>query len=255
VTSQAEDEATVIIVDKMTKEYGPVQAVKNINLTVAQGQFFGFLGPNGAGKTTTIKIMVGLLKPTRGNITIGGYNINEFPLQARKITGYIPDKPFLYDKLTGREFLDFIARLYGLDMGQAREKSEQYLEIFKLREWGDELIESYSHGMKQKIVITSALLHDPQVIIVDEPMVGLDPEGALLVKNILRQRAHQGVTIFMSTHTLAIAQQLCDRIAIIHKGTIIADGSIDELKKKVSAGTEELEDIFLELTGDHDQVK
>ncbi|MBN2381530.1 ABC transporter ATP-binding protein [bacterium] len=245
----------MIILEHLSKCYGPVQAVTELNLKIPKGQLFGFLGPNGAGKTTTIKILAGLLEPSQGTVTIAGFNLKTHPEQAKRLTGYIPDKPFLYDKLTGREFLEFIARLYQLNVPALSARIEYYLELFQLKDWGDELIESYSHGMKQKIVMSSALLHDPQVLIVDEPMVGLDPEGALLVKKLFKDLTRQGVTIFMSTHTLAIAQQLCDRIAIIKKGVIIADGSIDELKKLVKTGVEELEDIFLELTQDQAQVQ
>jgi ABC-2 type transport system ATP-binding protein len=245
----------MIEITNLVKVFGKVRAVDHISLTIPKGQFFGFLGPNGAGKTTTIKILTGLLKPTQGNVSISGYDLSEQSLKAKGLTGYIPDKPHLYEKLTGWEFLEFIARIYKVEERIAHKRIDEFFTIFKLAEWGHELIEGYSHGMKQKLVMSAALLHDPQVVIVDEPMVGLDPEGALLVKKIFRSLVKKGVTIFMSTHTLAIAQQLCDRIAIIMKGQIVADGDIEHLKGLSQSGSDELEDIFLELTKDTHQVQ
>ncbi|MFC1852699.1 ABC transporter ATP-binding protein [candidate division CSSED10-310 bacterium] len=245
----------MIELDGLSKTFGRVKAVNNISLTIPQGQFFGFLGPNGAGKTTTIKILAGLLKPTSGRVTMGGFDITTDGMKAKKITGYIPDKPFLYEKLTAHEFLEFIARIYELEWREAQQRMKEYLDIFRLSEWKNELIESFSHGMKQKLVMSAALLHNPQIIIVDEPMVGLDPEGALLVRKIFKNLVEQGVTIFMSTHTLPIAQQLCDRIVIIQRGIIVADGDIDTLKQKAHSGSNELEDIFLQLTRDTEEMR
>lgn len=245
----------MITIEKLNKRFGSIVAVDSLSLSIPEGQLFGFLGPNGAGKTTTIKILAGILKPTSGSVSIGGFDLATHPRQAKQITGYIPDKPFLYEKLSGYEFLEFIARLYGLDVKRAMVRAEEYLDMFRLTRWSHEQIEGYSHGMKQKLVMSSALLHEPRVIIVDEPMVGLDPEGALQVKTIFRQLVRKGVTIFMSTHTLAIAQQLCDRIAIIHQGTIIADGSFAQLRDLSRHQATELEDIFLELTRDTEQIR
>jgi len=234
----------------LTKKYSKVKAIDGINLEIKQGEIFGFLGPNGAGKTTTIKIMVGLLKPTSGRVIIDGNDIAKNPLEAKKVIGFIPDRPFLYEKLTGKEFLRFMAGLYSIDTNTYESKISELLELFELTEWGDELIEGYSHGMQQRLVMSSALIHNPKVIIVDEPMVGLDPKGARLVKEIFKAISLKGTTIFMSTHTLEIAEEMCDRIAIIQEGKVIALGTMDELRKKVdSTGDQGLESVFLVLTG------
>jgi ABC-2 type transport system ATP-binding protein len=233
----------------LTKRYGNITAISNINLTIPNGQFFGFLGPNGAGKTTTIKTIVGLLKPTSGIVKVEGFDVQKDPIQAKRVVGFIPDKPFIYEKLTGREFLRFVAGLYEVNGNEVDTRIEQLLEMFELADWKDELIESYSHGMRQKIVMSSALLHQPKVIVVDEPMVGLDPKGARQVKKIFKEICARGTTIFMSTHTLEIAEQMCDYIAIIQKGTIIAQGTVSELRIIARTGMTKLEDIFLELTG------
>ncbi|HCX90996.1 MAG: ABC transporter [Deltaproteobacteria bacterium CG_4_9_14_3_um_filter_44_9] len=234
----------------LTKKYSKVKAIDGINLEIKQGEIFGFLGPNGAGKTTTIKIMVGLLKPTSGRVIIDGNDIAKNPLEAKKVVGFIPDRPFLYEKLTGKEFLRFMAGLYSIDTNSYESKISELLELFELTEWGDELIEGYSHGMQQRLVMSSALIHNPKVIIVDEPMVGLDPKGARLVKEIFKAISLKGTTIFMSTHTLEIAEEMCDRIAIIQEGKVIALGTMDELRKKVdSTGDQGLESVFLVLTG------
>ena len=223
-------------------------AVDHLNLDVRKGIVFGFLGPNGAGKTTTIKMMAGILKPTEGQIIINGMDLSTQPSEVKRCTGFIPDRPFLYEKLTGREFLRFLSGLYQLNHAESQEDHiSEILEMFDLSHWGDELIESYSHGMKQRMVMCGALLHEPQVIIVDEPMVGLDPRGARLVKNIFRDLAKKGTTIFMSTHSLEVAQEVCEEIAIIQAGKIIASGTAEDLKKV--AGTDgNLENIFLKLT-------
>jgi ABC-2 type transport system ATP-binding protein len=240
---------TLIELINLTKRYGNITAISNINLTIPNGQFFGFLGPNGAGKTTTIKTIVGLLKPTSGTVKVEGFDVQKEPILAKRVVGFIPDKPFIYEKLTGREFLRFVAGLYEVNGNQVDSRIEQLLEMFELTDWKDELIESYSHGMRQKIVMSSALLHQPKVIVVDEPMVGLDPKGARQVKKIFKEICARGTTIFMSTHTLEIAEQMCDYIAIIQKGTIIAQGTVSELRIIAKTGLTKLEDIFLELTG------
>lgn len=239
-----------IEISHLTKKYGNVLAVSDLTLQIAPGEFFGFLGPNGAGKTTTIKILAGLLKPTLGMVRVGGYDIRQQPIEAKRIIGFIPDRPFIYQKLTGREFLRFVAGLYELDSRVYKERIERLLDMFELIEWGDELIESYSHGMKQKLVMSSALLHQPKVLIVDEPMVGLDPKGARLVKEIFKRVSNEGTTIFMSTHTLEVAEQMCHRIGIIQKGNLLAQGTIAELQQMAQTSLTKLEDIFLELTGD-----
>jgi ABC-2 type transport system ATP-binding protein len=209
---------------------------------------FGFLGPNGAGKTTTIKMMAGVLKPTEGEVLIDGIDMANDPSEAKRRIGFVPDQPFVYEKLTGREFLQFVAGLYGLNHSQSLNGNmTQLLELFELRHWSDELIESFSHGMKQRLIMCAALLHEPKVIIVDEPMVGLDPKAARLVKDIFRNQAQKGRTIFMSTHSLEVAQEVCQEIAIIQAGKIIATGTGEDLKRQ--AGVDgNLENIFLKLT-------
>ena len=231
----------------LTKLYGKLTAVNGINLEVAQGEVFGFLGPNGAGKTTTIKMMAGLLRPTSGSALIGGYDVQQKPLKAKFITGFIPDRPFLYEKLTATEFMHFVAKLY--DMNDPKTRISELLGLFGLSEWSEELVENFSHGMKQRLVMASSLLHKPQVLVVDEPMVGLDPRGARLVKDIFKDLASTGVTIFMSTHTLEIVEHMCTRVAIINKGDIIAEGSVEDLGRMARMPSSHLEPIFLRLTG------
>ncbi len=238
-----------IEINHLTKRYGNITAVSDLTLQIAQGEFFGFLGPNGAGKTTTIKILAGLLKPTSGTVRIAGFDIQRQPLEAKRVIGFIPDRPFIYPKLTGREFLKFVAGLYELESEIYLKRIERFLDMFELTAWGDELIESYSHGMKQKLVMSSALLHQPRVLIVDEPMVGLDPKGARVVKEIFKRVSQEGTTIFMSTHSLEVAEQMCHRIGIILKGNLIAQGTIGELQQMAQTSLTRLEDIFLELTG------
>lgn len=242
----------MIEISNLTKRYGNITAVSDLNLTIPSGQFFGFLGPNGAGKTTTIKTLVGLLKPSSGTVKVEGFDVQKQPIQAKQVVGFIPDKPFIYEKLTGREFLQFNAGLYQVAPNEIESRIAQLLDTFELSDWGNELVESFSHGMRQKLVMSAALIHQPKVIVVDEPMVGLDPKGARMVKKIFREICTQGTTIFMSTHTLEIAEQMCDKIAIIQKGQIIAEGTIDELRRLAKSSLSSLEDIFLELTGGHD---
>ncbi len=242
----------MIKLNNLKKLYGKLTAVNGINLEVAQGEVFGFLGPNGAGKTTTIKMMAGLLQPTSGRALIGGYDVQQEPLKAKFITGFIPDRPFLYEKLTATEFMHFVAKLY--DMNDPKTRISELLGLFGLSEWADELVENFSHGMKQRLVMASSLLHKPQVLVVDEPMVGLDPRGARLVKDIFKDLASNGVTIFMSTHTLEIVEQMCTRVAIIHKGDIIAEGSVEDLGRMARMPNSHLESIFLRLTGGDEAV-
>jgi len=237
----------MIKLTNLTKNYGKLKAVNDITLHVTQGEIFGFLGPNGAGKTTTIKMMAGLLQPTGGSILIGGYDIQKEPLKAKFITGFIPDRPFLYEKLTATEFMNFVADLY--EMKSAGTRIKELLELFGLPEWANELVENFSHGMKQRLVMAAALLHEPKVLVVDEPMVGLDPRGARLVKDIFKDLSSKGVTVFMSTHTLEIVEQMCTRVAIIHKGDIIAEGSVEDLGRMARMPESHLEPIFLKLTG------
>ncbi len=232
----------------LTKRYSDIMAVDNINLLIPKGEIFGFIGPNGAGKTTTINMMGGILAPTSGTVAICGINMEAHPEKAKSKIGFIPDRPYLYEKLTGMEFLRFTADLYGVDEDAFIRKSREKLEMFSLTDWSNELIESYSHGMKQRLVMAAALLHDPEVIIVDEPMVGLDPVAINMVKDLFRRLAKQGVTVFMSTHTLKVAEDVCDRIGIIHKGSLIAIGTTEELKRDAHAAEADFEQVFIRLT-------
>ena len=232
----------------LTKRYSDIMAVDNINLFIPKGEIFGFIGPNGAGKTTTINMLGGILAPTSGTVAICGINMEEHPEKAKSKIGFIPDRPYLYEKLTGMEFLRFTADLYGVDEDAFLRKAREKLEMFSLTDWSDELIESYSHGMKQRLVMAAALLHDPEVIIVDEPMVGLDPVAINMVKDLFQRLAKQGVTVFMSTHTLKVAEDVCDRIGIIHKGSLIALGTTEDLKRDAHAAEADLEQVFIRLT-------
>lgn len=235
--------------DNVVKRYGSFEAVRGLSLDIEPGQIFGFLGPNGAGKTTTIRMVAGVLQPTAGRISVGSHDLAEAPELAKKSIGYIPDRPHLYEKLTGGEFLRFVAGLWGRNGQGTEDRADRLLELFQLTDWKDELIESYSHGMRQKLLITSALIHQPQLIVVDEPMVGLDPRSARVLKDLLRAYVDQGGTVFLSTHTLEVAEVLCERIAIINHGEIIAEGSMEELRAHAEAGEAGLEDIFLKVTG------
>jgi len=239
----------------LTKRFGSLTAVNNVSLKIQTGEVFGFLGPNGAGKTTTIKMIAGILEPTEGNIIIDGKDLAEDPVGAKQVTGFIPDRSFLYEKLSGIEFLQFVASLYGMDGGRAQARIRELLTLFEMDGWAGDLIEGYSHGMKQRLVMSAALIHEPKVIVVDEPMVGLDPKGTRLVKTIFRSLSGKGVSIFMSTHTLAIAEEMCDRIGIIHEGNLIAVGTASELRQKAGAEEHGLEAVFLRLTEDSRGMK
>jgi len=232
----------------LTKRYGKTLAVDRLNLSVAPGEIFGFIGPNGAGKTTTIRMMGGTLSPTAGAVVIDGIDMAARPEEAKRRIGFIPDRPFLYEKLTGMEFMRFSADLYGVGDGTFLQKAEELLRTFGLFDWSHDLIEAYSHGMKQRLVISAALLHNPRVIVVDEPMVGLDPAAIKMVKDILKDLARRGTAVFMSTHTLSVAEDLCDRIGIIHRGALIALGTTRELKRMAQAQQADLEEVFLKLT-------
>lgn len=230
-----------------TYSKGSIKAVDNIDLDIKPGEIFGFLGPNGAGKTTTLKMIVGLLKPDNGKIFIDGINAWESPMEAKKLISYVPDTPEIYDKLKGIEYLNFIADMYEIPKDIRPERMEKYLEMFNLKNAIGDIIGSYSHGMKQKLVLISALLHEPKLFILDEPMVGLDPKSSFQLKELMRHRCDEGKTVFFSTHVLEVAEKLCDRIAIINKGKIIALGTMDELRSHAEE-RESLENIFLELT-------
>lgn len=242
------DKETILTVSGLIKKFGDFHAVNNVSFSVEPGTIFGFLGPNGAGKTTTIKMLAGLLKPDGGTISIGGHQMAAEPLACKKITAYIPDRPYLYEKLTGHEFLQFMASLYDLSPRQFAE-NERYLKLFDLDNWQHHLVESYSHGMRQKLIMTSAFMLDAPLIIVDEPMVGLDPKSARLVKELFKEEAGKGKAIFLSTHSLEIAEELCDSIAIIVEGSLRCLGSLENLRTQAKMDDSRLEEIFLELTG------
>jgi len=239
----------VITLTGLTKRYGRFTAVDGIDLTVPKGELFGFLGPNGAGKTTTFRMIAGIILPTGGRIQIGGVDLLRQPLLAKRRLGYIPDRPFVYDKVTGAEFLRFVAALYDAQDASLERRIDELLDLFELTPWKHELTESYSHGMRQKLIIASALVHRPEVIVVDEPMVGLDPKGARLLKDLFRQFVNRGGTILMSTHTLEVAEGMCDRIAIMQAGRILAHGTMADLREQTESGDASLEDLFLRLTG------
>ncbi len=236
----------------LVKRFGDKLAVNNVSFDVQSGEVFGFLGPNGAGKTTTIKMLVGLLQPTSGIARMAGHDVQAQPLEAKAASGYVPDTPNLYAKLSGRELLRFVGDLYGMDRGQAARRIDELLRMFDLAEAADDTIDSYSHGMQQKTSLAAALMHDPRVLVLDEPTVGLDPRSARLIKDILRQMADRGAAVMLSTHILEIAERMCDRVGIIDHGELIAVGTMDELRARDSSGEASLEDIFLSLTGGAD---
>lgn len=238
----------------LTKTYGALTAVQNVTLQIRPGEIYGFLGPNGAGKTTTIKMLVGLLKPSAGVARIDGYDVQRQPLAAKSRLGYVPDQPVLYDKLRGREFLAFVARLYRVDAATAARRGEELLRVFDLADVGSDLVESYSHGMRQKLALAGALIHRPNVLFLDEPTVGLDPKSARLIKDLLLQLRESGVAVMMSTHILEIAERMCDRVGIIEHGQLIAEGSVADLRSR-RGGAQSLEDVFLELTGGADYAE
>ena len=237
----------MIEITDVTKQYGPKVAVKDLNLVVPAGELFAFLGPNGAGKTTTIKMLCGLLFPTTGTVRVGGFDLKAQGDQARAVISYVPDQPFLYEKLTGREFLQFTADLYGMPPARTREKMAEVIELFHLDDFVDDLTERYSHGMRQRTVFAAALIHEPKLLIADEPTVGLDPKSIRELKTLLRQLATGGMTVFLSTHTLDIAQELADRIGIIDHGQLIGCGTMADLRKQ-AARDGSLEDLFMAIT-------
>lgn len=242
-----QQETKLVRTENLSKRFGKKTAVHSLNLHIEAGEFFCFLGPNGAGKTTTIKMLTGLLHPSEGSALLGGHDIQKQPIEAKRIIGYVPDSPFLYEKLTGREFMRFVAGLYKIPEDRRRENTDKLLEMFEILSVADQLIEDYSHGMRQKLSFASCFLHEPRVVIVDEPWVGLDPKNIRFVKDFLRQKTREGVTVFMSTHTLSIAQEIADRIGIIHNGRLLHLGTVAQIMS-LAAKPGSLEDVFLELT-------
>lgn len=232
----------------VTKKFGNFTAVDRVTLTVGSGEFYGFLGPNGAGKTTTIKMIAGLFTPTGGEIVVNGFSTARQPLEAKRTVGYVPDQPFLYDKLTGREFLYFVGGLFSLDKDFLHGRIGELLEHFEIGDWIDKRTEEYSQGMRQRVTICSGLLHDPRVLIIDEPMIGLDPRSAKIVKDTLHRKAQGGMTVFMSTHSLEVAEELCNRIGIINRGRLIFSDSLAALQQYKKQYDGKLESVFIELT-------
>lgn len=242
----------MIELSNVSKRYGTKLAVDQLSLTIPPGELFAFLGPNGAGKTTTIKMLCGLLFPSSGTVRVGGFDLAIEGDRARRLIAFVPDTPYLYEKLTGREFLKFIADMYGMEPARARQRTHEVIETFRLGEFIDDLTERYSHGMRQRTVFAAALLHEPKLLITDEPTVGLDPKSIRLLKDLLREEAERGTTVFLSTHSLDIAQELADRIGIIDRGRLIGCGSLESLRHQAElAGT--LEDVFLKLTAEEDE--
>ena len=232
----------------LSMDYGQLRALDRLNLEIKQGEFFAFLGPNAAGKTTTIKLLTGLLRPTAGSARICGFDIQADAMEAKRRIGYVPDVAEFYDKLTSLEFMTFIADLFEVDRDDARRRTEELVERFSLTAYATQRVENLSHGTRQRLAIASALLHEPEVIIIDEPMVGLDPRNARVVKEELKARSEAGTTIFLSTHLLNVAEELADRVGIIHRGRLIALGTVEELRKEREREGEDLEEIFLEMT-------
>jgi ABC-2 type transport system ATP-binding protein len=239
----------MIAIHDLVKRYGQFTAVDGVSLDVQPGEIHGFLGPNGAGKTTTLRMIAGLLKPTSGSVTVNGHDMTQEPEQAKASLGFIPDRPFIYEKLTAGEFLRFHGGLYGMNGNGLGDRVREMLELFELGRWENELVESFSHGMKQRVVMCAAFLHRPRAVIVDEPMVGLDPRGARLIKHVFRTMSARGVALLMSTHTLEVAQEMCDRISIILKGRIIASGTVPEIRAMGDRHDDQLTSVFLKLTG------
>lgn len=234
--------------DAVTRRYGPKVAVNNLSLTIPSGELFAFLGPNGAGKTTAIKMLTGLLRPSEGTVRVCGHDSVAQTREAAGLIGFVPEEGFLYDKLTGREFLEFTAEMRGFNAAEASERIARHAEIFEMAEYLDDLTETYSHGMRQRLIFAAAMLHDPPVLVVDEPMIGLDPKSVRLVKDLLRQRASAGATVFMSTHTLSVAEEIADRIGIIDRGRLNFLGTLGELRQASRDEHRSLEHLFLELT-------
>ena len=237
----------------LTKNYGKLAAVDGLNLEVPAGQIFGFLGPNGAGKTTTIRVMMGILKATSGKVLLDGHDVVGNAQKAKAISGFIPDRPFIYEKLSGHEFLEFVGRLHRVEPVRLKRRIAEMLERLELIQWQDELVESYSHGMKQRLVVCAALMHEPRILIVDEPMVGMDPKGARTLKDLFSDLAKNGTTIFMSTHSIGVAEEICHRIGIIQKGRLIACAPMSELYRQAAGNHGNLESVFLELTREQER--
>jgi len=244
----------VIKLVEITKRYGALAAVDSLSLEVPPGEVFGFLGPNGAGKTTTIRMMMGILRPSSGRVFLGGHDVEQEPEKAKALAGFIPDRPFIYEKLTGCEFLQFVGNLHHVESQRLRRRITELLDRLELTRWKDELVESYSHGMKQRLVVCGALIHEPPILVVDEPMVGMDPRGSRTLKDLFRSLAESGTAVFLSTHSINVAEEVCHRIGIIQRGRLIACGTMMDLQSQAKNKHGNLESVFLELTQDADGI-
>jgi len=240
----------LIEINALTKRFGNLTAVDGLDMSVDAGEIVGFLGPNGAGKTTTLKMMAGLIRPSSGSVMLGGHDVQAEPMEAKRLLGYVPDRPFVYEKLTAMEFMSFVGGLYSMGMDESAPRSTELLGLFGLSDWEDELVEGFSHGMRQRLVMASALLHDPRALVVDEPMVGLDPRGARLLREVFVDLKRKGSAVFMSTHSLDMAERVADRVGIINRGRLIAVGSVDELRGMADLPGSALEEVFIKLTGE-----
>ena len=238
----------MIVLEGLTKKYGDFTAVAAIDLEIPANCIFGLLGPNGAGKTTTLRMISGILRPDAGRVLLGGHDVHEAPELAKALLGFVPDRPFVYEKLTGAELLRFTAGLWGMAGPEVETRIDELLELWDLTPWKDHLVESYSHGMRQKLIISSALVHNPTVLVIDEPMVGLDPRSAWLFKDLLRSFVDKGGTALVSTHTLDLAENLADMLAVMHRGELVAVGTLEDLRRQASAEGASLEEIFLRIT-------
>jgi ABC-2 type transport system ATP-binding protein len=242
----------MIQIKNLSKHYGQLAAVDNLNLEVLSGEIFGFLGPNGAGKTTTIRCMMGILKATSGQVLLDGHDVVNDAQRAKAISGFIPDRPFIYEKLSGSEFLNFVGKLHRVNTTRLNKRIAELLDYLELLPWKDELVESYSHGMKQRLVVCGALIHEPKILVIDEPMVGMDPKGARTLKDLFCALAKNGTTVFLSTHSISVAEEICHRIGIIRKGRLISCGTMSEIHAQTDGNNGSLESAFLELTREQD---
>ena len=249
MTTQAHlDDTPVLELQQLTKRFGSFLALDHVDLRVERGEVFGFLGPNGAGKTTTLRLVTGLARPTSGSARICGFDVQRQPEEAKRRMGFISDRPFLYEKLTGMEFLRFVGGVWGMPRAAIQEQAERWLEAFSLQNWAGEPLESYSHGMRQRILFCAALVHAPELLIMDEPMVGLDPRGARTLKQVVRRLAGEGTTVILSTHTLEVVDQVCDSVAIIDRGKVVTAGTLEHVRRLHDAEDDRLEELFLRLT-------
>jgi ABC-2 type transport system ATP-binding protein len=244
-----------VVVDRITKAFDGKLAVKNLSLTIREGEILGLLGPNGSGKSTTMKMMMGIIRPTEGSVTIGGIDMLKRPTEAKRLVGYVPETPYLYEYLTASEYLDFVGTAYGIEPAARRERVDELLDALQMKEHVNEVMSGFSQGMKQKVAFTAALLHRPRILILDESLNGLDPRSARIVKDIIHRLAQEGVAVLFSTHVLEIAEAVCHRVVILNEGSILAEGTVQELRSSAGMPGSSLEDTFLKLTGSEDTAR